>query len=228
MADTQLPILNVHTPTSSFAIVYSSKSHHSDSLDETLNHSVDTDDTLESLYDKLGRKLSGEQVQPGWVKYSWNDSIWNLDDGRYSGYFSHDYYVLNDLGRSPYLESDYTIFVWRQKSVVQGRDSLPVLHVRDPDQPLPQPPAYQNASYYRFWPKQEASSPPSSRSNGDKQSIKSGKSKKTIKANPQDSVPKHKKEFDKFHSENGVRTISGNIGPVQNGAESLNRVYQID
>jgi len=33
-----------------------------------------------------------------------------------------------------------------------------------------------------------------------------------------DSIPKHKKEFDKFHSENGVRTVMGSIGPVQNGS----------
>jgi hypothetical protein len=32
-----------------------------------------------------------------------------------------------------------------------------------------------------------------------------------------DGIPKHKKEFDKFHSENGVRTVMGSIGPVQNG-----------
>ena len=59
----------------------------------------------------------------------------------------------------------------------------------------------------------------SRRSNGDQQSVKSSKSKKTAKTKGEerDPVPKHKKEFDKFHSENGVRTIQGNIGPVQNG-----------
>lgn len=48
---------------------------------------LDTLDTLDSLFDKLSKKTSaefhGESVQPGWVKYSWNDSTWNLDDGKY-------------------------------------------------------------------------------------------------------------------------------------------------
>lgn len=115
-------------------------------------------------------------------------------------------------------ESDYTIFVWRQKSVIDGQDPMPVLHIRNPDQPLPAPPAYQNPSFYQFRPRPTATSPAQSRrSNGDQHSVKSGKSKKTAKMEPQDTVPKHRKEFEKFHSENGVRTIQGNIGPVQNG-----------
>ncbi len=40
---------------------------------------------METLYDKVGSKarveFRGQRIQPGWVKYSWNDSIWNLDDG---------------------------------------------------------------------------------------------------------------------------------------------------
>lgn len=32
-----------------------------------------------------------------------------------------------------------------------------------------------------------------------------------------DGTPKHKKEFEDFHTSNGVRTIIGTIGPVQNG-----------
>ena len=49
---------------------------------------ADTEDSLETLYDKLTRKLlteyNGQFVGPGWVKYSWNDSTWNLDDGKSS------------------------------------------------------------------------------------------------------------------------------------------------
>jgi hypothetical protein len=37
---------------------------------------------------------------------------------------------------------------------------------------------------------------------------------------PHDSVPKHKKEFDDFHTSNGVRTITGSIGPVKNGTRT--------
>lgn len=33
---------------------------------------------------------------------------------------------------------------------------------------------------------------------------------------------KHKKEFEAFHTSNGVRTITGSIGPVQNGKLLLN------
>lgn len=116
-----------------------------------------------------------------------------------------------------HLESDYTIFVWRQKSVVPGRDSMPVLHVRNPEEPLPSPPAYQNMSFYMFKPKPAPPSPPRSGSSGDRRSTKSGRSKKTAKTEPEDNIPKHKKEFEKFHNENGVRTIMGDIGPVQNG-----------
>lgn len=32
-----------------------------------------------------------------------------------------------------------------------------------------------------------------------------------------DGVPKFKKEFLKFHNENGVKTIIGSIGPVKDG-----------
>lgn len=47
---------------------------------------------------------------------------------------------------------------------------------------------------------------------------KSQKSKRAAAKNKGVSEePKHKKEFEKFHSENGVRTVMGSIGPVQNG-----------
>ena len=43
------------------------------------------DETLEALFDKLTSKtfseFTGRRVRSGWVKYSWNGSIWNLDDG---------------------------------------------------------------------------------------------------------------------------------------------------
>ncbi len=47
--------------------------------------------------------------------------------------------------------------------------------------------------------------------------MKSGKSKKTVKTEQHDKVPQHKKDFDQFHQENGVRTIQGDIGPVRSG-----------
>lgn len=44
---------------------------------------------------------------------------------------------------------------------------------------------------------------------------KARKETKTVKQ--QDNTPKYRQEFEKFHSENGVRTILGSIGPVNNG-----------
>ena len=125
--------------------------------------------------------------------------------------------MVSRSGDSSSTESDYTIFVWRQKSVVQGRDTWPVLHVRDPEEPLPSRPSYQNPSFYMFMPKPLPPTPSRAGSGGDGHSTKSTRSKKTAKTEPQDTVPKFKKEFEKFHNENGVRTIMGDIGPVQNG-----------
>lgn len=41
--------------------------------------------------------------------------------------------------------------------------------------------------------------------------------KSTRKSNVNEQIPQHKIDFMKFHSENGVRTVTGSIGPVQNG-----------
>jgi len=182
------PVINVHTPVSSFSIVQSN------------------DDTVETLYEKLTRKtfveFNGQPVRSGWVKYSWNGSIWNLDD-----------------------DSDYAIFTWRQKSATPGSDQWPVLHVRDPDEPLPAPPAYQNESFYMFRPRPAVSSPRPRSSNS---SVKKGNNaaSTTKEVKRQDATPKHKQEFEKFHSENGVRTILGSIGPVNNVRMLLKNGYR--
>lgn len=98
--------------------------------------------------------------------------------------------------------------------------STPTLHLHDPSQPLPTPPAYLNASFYLFQPSRvhhprlDSHSPsPSNRSK------KSKVSKRTpaVTHEGNDGIPVHKKEFEKFHGENGVRTVMGSIGPVQNG-----------
>lgn len=43
------------------------------------------EDTLDALFNTLSRKANigtgGARVGAGWLKYAWNDSIWNLDDG---------------------------------------------------------------------------------------------------------------------------------------------------
>jgi len=45
------------------------------------------EEALEALYDKLSRKANtgygNERVSAGWLKYEWNDNIWNLDDGTF-------------------------------------------------------------------------------------------------------------------------------------------------
>lgn len=115
--------------------------------------------------------------------------------------------------------------MWRQKSIVPGQDTFPVLHVHNPEQPLPTPPTYRNPSFYMFKPKPVVVTPPHS-SGGDRRSVKSSRSRKTAKIEPEDHTPQFKKEFEKFHNENGVRTILGDIGPVQNGEQ--HRAYFVN
>lgn len=59
---------------------------------DTNVHSV-TEESLDGLYDKLQRKtqnqFGGLAIGPGWLKYEYNDSIWNLDDGRLSAIAYH-------------------------------------------------------------------------------------------------------------------------------------------
>ncbi|TFK62536.1 hypothetical protein BDN72DRAFT_964475 [Pluteus cervinus] len=255
-------ILNIHTPTSSFAIV----------------HSL-TQDSLTSLYDKLSRKAHtdyhGERVGPGWLKYEYNDSIWNLDD-----------------------ESDYTIFIWRQQQELgvippsapssytpsnastsfvslplpgpsgngfaspistssmyrshQSHNSTrfyhsgvdrptPTLYLHDPKQPLPESPAYRNPSYYLFQPSRAISPDPQPHtSSGKAKSIRSTKTiKKSVNGDDTvngkgkavlDAAREHqqqlKKNFEKFHGENGVRTVIGSIGAVQNVRMLLKSGYR--
>jgi hypothetical protein len=54
---------------------------------------------------------------------------------------------------------------------------------------------------------------------------KSTRSKKTAKTQ-EDSEPVFRKAFDKFHSENGVRTVTGSIGPVGNVRMLLKHGYR--
>ncbi|KAJ3517407.1 hypothetical protein NLJ89_g524 [Agrocybe chaxingu] len=219
-------VLNIHTPTSSFAIVHSF-----------------TQETLLDLYNKLSRKAGteyyGQRVGPGWLKYEYNDGIWNLDD-----------------------DSDYTIFTWRQHEQQQHHDEnlsvhrshspegppvassskvllpsthastrhTPTLHLHDPQKPLPNPPEYLNPSYYVFHPSR--AHPPVMRrspapSRASTRRSKKGRSNGGLDDDSEeDGVPKFKKQFDRFHSENGVRTVIGSIGPVQNVRMLLKSGYR--
>jgi len=150
------------------------------------------DESLRQLCDKLTRKcraeFHGQRVQSGWIKYVWTDSVWNLDD-----------------------DSDYTIFTWRQNPPSGSAQTTPApsptLHVHNPAGQLPEPPAYRNPSFYMF----SHSSAVSPRSHS--QTSLKGKS---LLLDNETRAAKHRKEFERFHSENGVRTVTGTIGPVEN------------
>lgn len=124
-----------------------------------------------------------------------------------------------------FLDSDYAIFVWRHAAgspETDGPAPNVILHLSTPDFPLPQPPDFQNPAFYAFLPRAALSVP-----NGDggkARSIKSNKSRKSRKSGRGGSdgeapggIPKFMKEFHQFHSENGVRTVKGDIGPVEDG-----------
>ncbi|KAJ6502325.1 hypothetical protein C8R45DRAFT_615977 [Mycena sanguinolenta] len=214
-------ILNVHTPRSSFAIV----------------HSL-TQETLVDLYDKLSRKANtgytGQRIGAGWLKYEFNDTVWNLDD-----------------------DADYTIFVWRQQqptptsasetaststAPVAAETATPTLHLHDPHAPLPSADSgdgtreYLNPAYYAFRPSRARHpSHHSSHSNSSSPRPRSGKSRKTKGSkrtakgkedHNDDGTPAFKREFEKFHGENGVRTVLGSIGPVSNVRMLLKSGYR--
>ncbi|TFY78582.1 hypothetical protein EWM64_g5431 [Hericium alpestre] len=182
----KLPVLNIHTPTSSFAIA----------------HDVNSEN-ITALFDKLSRKSNtefyGKRVGPSWLKYEFNSAFWNLDD-----------------------DADYTIFIWRISSPeykAQNPDESVTLHLHDPTQPLPSPSSYRNPSFYLFRPERIAVSRVSS------PSLRSKRTKKS-EAPPGDGIPQFKKEFEKFHLENGVRTVVGSIGPVENVRMLLKTGYR--
>jgi hypothetical protein len=176
-------------------------------------------------------------VGPGWLKYSWNDTIWSLDDGEHAGPSSfHSSKSLTD--------GDYTIFGWRLNSTPPDSNTLsppaetstsppatPTLHLRNPLSPLPEPPSYRNPHFYLFQlPRARAHSPSSRAHSSKSHKTKSVKEKKGkpfgLDSDGEDeSIPKHKREFQKFHGENGVRTVIGSIGPVQNGAFCKKNLY---
>ncbi|KAI6121593.1 hypothetical protein F5141DRAFT_1186789 [Pisolithus sp. B1] len=160
--------VDVHTPRSSFSVIHS------------LNG-----ESLQQLCDKLTRKgradFRNKRVGPGWIKYVWNNTVWNLDDA-----------------------DDYTIFVRRQNAIPEGDVATQItLHVHDPSGQLPEPPEYRNPSFYVFQISRTASPFPRS-----------------------DHTARHRKDFERFHNENGVRTVVGSIGPVTNVRMLLRKGYR--
>lgn len=170
-------------------------------------HSPVATESLTLLFDKLSRKrnteFSGKRVGPGWLKYEWSGSVWNLDDGVFQS-LSISVTVLE-----PSTDGDYSIFQWRQN----GSTDPPTVYLKNPLEPLPSQSSYRNPAFYLFHPDHTVPVQPSLHSASPSARIKHGA--------PHDSVPKHKKEFEDFHTSNGVRTITGSIGPVKNGTRLM-------
>jgi len=197
-----MQIIDVHTPSSSFSVAHSLQQ-----------------ENLQSLNDKLSRKINntarGQRIGPGWVKYQHGNSFWNLDD-----------------------DSDYAIFVWRHAP--PSPDEEPpevVLHLAPPEIPLPQPPEFQNPKFYAFLPRPVTSLvvPNGYGSGGgaSARSVRSSKSHKSRKSHrgadsdeEPGGIPKFMKDFHRFHSENGVRTVKGSIGPVNDVRMLLKQGYR--
>lgn len=192
MAAVPQNILDVHTPTFSFVTVYSL-----------------TEGSLQLLYDNLSHKVYdaySAPVAPGWLKYEFNGTIWTLDD-----------------------DQDYTIFAWRcqQRPLLPPESSgssscrHPTLHLHNPAESLPAASEYRNASYYLFLPS-HACVPYIQLQTGATSSTRSGKSPYSLnlgklKASSDENAGSvFKRNFEKFHAHNGVRTVFGSIGPVKN------------
>ncbi|KAL1743458.1 hypothetical protein HDZ31DRAFT_40888 [Schizophyllum fasciatum] len=211
-----LPVVDIHTPSASFSLVHSF-----------------TQESLLALYNKLSRKehtdYEGQRVGPGWLKYEFNGTVWNLDD-----------------------DADYTIFTWRLQQTPEPADAstssvlsaggaspaaTPTLYLRNPSQPLPAAERL-NPSFHLFKPARgllavpasvrSASRSPSPRSTVSRRTRRSVASLGTMGTGDEeeDGVPKFKKEFDRFHNENGVRTVMGSIGPVRNVRMLLKSGYR--
>lgn len=116
----------------------------------------------------------------------------------------------------------------------------PALHLHNPKKALPKPPEYCNPTYYVFNARTKVHMRSNSRAGsnttkgrhspaGSSQASTTGKRSKkggVVVGLEDDSegdntVPRFQKQFNRFHAENGVRTVMGSIGPVQNGKASL-------
>lgn len=110
-------------------------------------------------------------------------------------------------------------------------NNAPTLHMHDPEMRLPSSIEYCNPSYYVFQVRakqaeveSQRSGPMTKRKDSPVPSSKNKKGKIVgleDGSSEDDSVPKFKKQFNRFHEENGVRTVIGSIGSVENGRSSL-------
>ncbi|KAI0301966.1 hypothetical protein BC826DRAFT_986357 [Russula brevipes] len=89
---------------------------------------------------------------------------------------------------------------WRQT----GNRDNPTVYLRDPSEPLPSQSSYRNPSFYLFHPDHNVPVQPDRH---DSPSVRGKKKQSTS----HDGTPRHKKEFEDFHTSNGVRTIIGTM-----------------
>ncbi|QRV99892.1 hypothetical protein RhiJN_27911 [Ceratobasidium sp. AG-Ba] len=182
-------VLDVHTPTQSFAIAHSLQ-----------------EDSLQLLFDRLSAKSNGLRVGPGMVKYGWLDGpVFNLDD-----------------------DADYAILLWKSSSgSVDDSLHVPTLHLHDPEVPFPAPGSYRNPSFYAF--RHGAMDGGAESIAGRSRKTKGSRKAKSVKSQlseSSDGLAKHKRDFLSFHAENGVRTVHGKIGPVDNVRMLLKKGYR--
>jgi hypothetical protein len=81
-------------------------------------------------------------VGPGWLKYEWSGSVWNLDDGVFRCLF------ISVTVMEVSTDGDYAIFQWRQNESTDP----PTVYLKDPLEPLPSKSSYRNPSFYLFHP----------------------------------------------------------------------------
>ena len=88
-----IPIVNVHTPQASFAIVHSCEHLSIVRTPLSPHPRLVTQETLDGLLLKISQKIASSPegrntpIGQGWVKYDWNDNVWNLDDGKLFNFY---------------------------------------------------------------------------------------------------------------------------------------------
>ncbi|CAE7089792.1 unnamed protein product [Rhizoctonia solani] len=173
---------------------------HTPTASFSIAHSLQQD-SLQLLFDRLGAKAN-VNVGPGMVKYGWQDGpVFNLDD-----------------------DADYSILLWKASSGTETTLHVPTLHLHDPATPFPAPGAYRNPAFYAF--KQHDIGIESTVAGKSKKGSRKAKSVKSQMSGSSDGLVKHKRDFLNFHAENGVRTVHGKIGPVDNVRMLLKKGYR--
>jgi hypothetical protein len=132
-----------------------------------------------------------------------------------------------ELDVEPIASSSKAIETRSCHSTQPPQFKTPTLHLHNPKSPLPAPPEYCNPSYYIFRSHAQYADVQSRRGSV-RSPVPSSKSKKgkvvglEDDSSEDDGVPRFKKQFNRFHEENGVRTVIGSIGSAQNGSAKFN------